>query len=97
MELKKYRKYTPEFRQRALALAKELGNGNEAARKLGIPRYTLQEWIQKERAQSRGKTPSPELPAEERLRQLERENEQLKKANYILKQAAAFFSQDHLN
>jgi transposase-like protein len=33
---------------------------------------------------------------EEELNRLRRENQQLQKANYILKQAAAFFSQDHL-
>jgi transposase-like protein len=29
-------------------------------------------------------------------KRLQRENEELKKVNYILKRAAAFFSQDHL-
>jgi len=87
------RKYSPEFRQRAMALAKELGNTSEAARKLGIPKYTLSGWLWSERDKP---APGQDLSSEEQLRQLRRENEELKKANFILKQAAAFFSQDHL-
>lgn len=87
------RKYSPEFRQRAVALAKELGNSSEAARKLGIPKYTLSGWVWNEKGSS---SPALELSTEEQLRKLQRENEELRKANFILKQAAAFFSQDHL-
>jgi len=87
------RKYSPEFRQRAMALAKELGNTSEAARKLGIPKYTLSGWIWNE---SKSQDSPEALSTEEQLRQLQRENGELRKANFILKQAAAFFSQDHL-
>jgi len=87
------RKYSPEFRQRAMALAKELGNTSEAARKLGIPKYTLSGWIWNE---SQSQDSPQALSTEEQLRQLQRENGELRKANFILKQAAAFFSQDHL-
>lgn len=90
------RKYSPEFRARAIGLAKELGNANEAARKLGMPGFTLQGWLWEERNGGKSKASMETLSAEEELRQLKRENEELKKANYILKQAAAFFSQDHL-
>jgi transposase len=88
----KQRKYSPEFKQRAVALAQEMDNITEAARKLGVPKHTLYSWVT-------GRVPEtaiPELPPEEQLRALRKENEELKKANYILKQAAAFFSQDHL-
>lgn len=87
------RKYSPEFRQRAMALAKELGNTSEAARKLGIPKYTLSGWIWNDSKSQ--ESPQP-VSTEEQLRQLQRENQELRKANFILKQAAAFFSQDHL-
>lgn len=87
------RKYSPEFRQRAMALAKELGNTSEAARKLGIPKYTLSGWIWN--GSKSQESPQP-VSTEEQLRQLQRENQELRKANFILKQAAAFFSQDHL-
>lgn len=89
----KQRKYSREFKDRAVALAKDLGNIKEAARKLGIPQHSLYNWVNPEHRELK---PVHEISAEEKVRQLERENEQLKKANYILKQAAAFFSQDHL-
>ena len=42
-----------------------------------------------------GGSTSYETPEEE-LKRLRKEVEELKKVNYILKRAAAFFSQDHL-
>ncbi len=40
----KNRRYEPEFKAQALALAKEIG-GNEAAMRLGIPESSLWNWI----------------------------------------------------
>ena len=88
----KQRKYGLEFQQRAVKLAEELGNISEAARKLGVPKHTLYNWINPDS----GKKPPVAMTSEDKIRHLEKENEELKKANYILKQAAAFFSQDHL-
>jgi transposase len=93
---RKNRRYGPDFRQRAMGLARELGNATEAAKKLGIPKFTLQTWIWNDRQKNQPSNLNQEISPEEQLRQLKRENEELKKANYILKQAAAFFSQDHL-
>jgi len=90
----KQRRYGPEFKQRAVKLAEELGNITGAARKLGIPKHTLYNWIRPE-GEPEVKSKAV-LSPEDKIRELERENEELKKANYILKQAAAFFSQDHL-
>lgn len=91
----KQRKYGPEFKQRAVAMAKAMDNITEAARKLGVPKHTLYRWVTG-RVDNKQSPADPEMTTEEQLRALQRENEQLKKANYILKQAAAFFSQDHL-
>lgn len=92
----KQRKYSPEFKERAIKLARELSNVTDAARKLGVPKHSLYNWMT---ADEQAKFPTPlaqELSLEDQVRALKRENEDLKKANYILKQAAAFFSQDHL-
>jgi transposase len=93
--IRKQRKYSPEFRTQAIALAKQLGNIGEAAKKLGIPKHSLYAWS-READPERKPAQVHELTVEEQNRALRRENEELKKANYILKQAAAFFSQDHL-
>lgn len=91
----KQRKYGPQFKERAVALAKEMDNVTEAARKLGVPKHTLYNWVTG-RDEGKSAQVGRSMTVEDQLRALKRENEELKKANHILKQAAAFFSQDHL-
>jgi transposase len=94
----KLRKYTDDFKHRAIDLAKEIGVSATEA-KLGIPHGNIQNWkkrIAKTGRVSRADTKSPTETAEEENKRLRKENADLKKANLILKSAAAFFSQDHL-
>lgn len=88
--------YTLEFKQQAVELAKSLG-GTEAGHQLGVAEGNIRRWKRDfEQGQSSpGSLKITPVEAEE-LKQLRKENEQLKKVNYILKRAAAFFSQDHL-
>jgi transposase len=98
------RKYTSEFKRQAVTLAEELGSASKAARQLGISDVNIYTWRGKLRTAGEISKPVPDNgnfpinaePPEEELKRLRRENQQLQKANYILKQAAAFFSQDHL-
>lgn len=95
----KPRKYTAEFKEQAVRLAEEIG-ARKAAQKLGLSDANIHNWRAKKRAGEKfkgaiGTSHIAETPDEE-IRRLRRENEELKKANYILKRAAAFFSQDHL-
>ena len=95
------RQYTEEFRQQALKLAEELGSVVEASKQLGIPEVNIYAWRSRSKEAS-AKTQStarsshgdPDLLAE--IERLRREVSKLNKVNYILKSAAAFFSQDHL-
>ena len=99
MELKKNRTYTKEFQIEALNLAKELGSYSEAARRLGIGDAILHTWKKKYQFSNdikSKKTAAEAVSETEELKRLRKENEELKKTNYILKKAAAFFSQDHL-
>lgn len=91
------RSYTDEFRRQAVALVKELGSYSKAAKQLGISDTNLYAWCNK----FEGKSVSPSKPVnqsdlEAELKQLRKENADLKKINIILKQCAAFFSQDQL-
>lgn len=98
MGVKSPRKYTDDFKHRAVTLANEIG-GAEAARKLGICSGNVYQWqrkISKLGRVSKSDTKSPTESSEEELKRLRKENSDLKKANLILKSAAAFFSQDHL-
>lgn len=89
-----------EFRKRAIALAEELG-ASHAARRLGLKPNTLQTWVKRDAIGPRmKKKDTPEaraaLLAELEIKQLRRENKELKQANLILKEVASFFSKDPL-
>ena len=99
MEVKKYKKYTKEFQIEALNLVKELGSYAAAARQLGISDSVLHGWKDKYNFNTgikSGKSTEQAINEAEEIKKLRKENEELKKTNYILKRAAAFFSQDHL-
>lgn len=98
MGVKSPRKYTDDFKHRAVDLAKELGD-SEAARKLGISPVNIGNWkakISQTGKVSQSDTKSPSESPEEELKRLRKKVLELEKANIILKSAAAFFSQDHL-
>jgi len=93
-------RYSPEVRERAVRLVFEQQDDYESqwaaivsvAEKIGCTSETLRKWV---RAAERQQIPEQRaLDAErERVKALERENRELKKANEILRKAAAFFAQ----
>jgi transposase len=91
------RKYDPEFKREAVRLVEEEGLGvREVERNLGITHGVLKDWVQKHRdhqdAAFAGRI-APESPEAE-LKQLRKENEQLRRERDILKKAVAIFSTD---
>ena len=97
-------RFSPEVRERAVRMVMEHGAAHDSqwaaitsiAEKIGCTAETLRKSVrQAERDQGR----RPGLTAEERqqLKQLERENFELRRANEILKKAAAFFAQAELD
>lgn len=98
--MRKHRQYTEEFKIQALELCKELGSYSAAARQLGISDGVLHGWKDKYnfdiKSSVHSKSVIQSVSEIEELKRLRKENEELKKTNYILKRAAAFFSQDHL-
>jgi transposase len=95
-EMKK-RTYTQEFKLQAVELAKEIGM-IAAGRQLGIADSNIYGW--KEKFEGKKKLTQQAVGISDaelqELKQLRKENAELKKVNFILKQAAAFFSQDHI-
>ena len=96
--------YTPEFRERGVRLFNEqrpnYSSDNAAylaiAPKLGCSPDTLRSWHhQSERDAGERVGMSSEDKA--RLKQLERENRELRTANEILKKASAYFAQAELD
>ena len=60
------------------------------AKELGINESTLGNWVNLYRREHAGEEPPPTLAERARLRELERENRELKMENEFLKKAAAY-------
>jgi len=97
-------KYTPEIRDRAVHLVIESekdypSNWAEItaiAPKIGCTPETLRVWYLKHLDQQ-NPVKVQQLSDQERIKQLERENKELQRANEILRKAAAFFAQAELD
>ena len=90
----KYRKFTPEYRAEAVKMVIETSRPvAEVARDLGINEGTLGNWVLKYREEH---PISEELSIDERakLKELERENRELRMERDFLKKAAAFFARE---
>jgi len=98
------KRYSPEFRERAVRLIDEQmkeGKSQWAAiqsisQKLGCTAESLRRWTRRVEVDA-GKRPGLTTEERERLKALERENRELKRANEILKTASAFFAQAELD
>jgi transposase len=92
--MSRYRKFTPEYREEAVKLVLESDRPiAEIARELGINEGTLGNWVNKYRREH----PVSEelsLPDRAKLRELERENRDLRLQNEFLKKAAAYFAKE---
>jgi len=98
------KKYSPEVRERAVRMVFEHQDEYESqwaamasiAEKIGCTTESLRKWVrQAERDQ--GRQPGLSTEERERLKALERENKELRRANEILRKASAFFAQAELD
>ena len=97
-------KYSPEVRERAVRMVQEhrgeypsLWAAIESiAPKIGCVPQTLHEWVRKQEIDT-GMHDGVTRDERERLKVLEREVKELRRANEILKLASAFFAQAELD
>ena len=92
----KYRKFTPEFRDEAARMVVETSRPiAEVARELGINETSLGNWVRAYREKHAGDEPLLQVSERARLRELERENRELRAKNEFLSKAAAYFAAEH--
>jgi transposase len=90
------RSFSPEFKDEAVKLVIETSRPVAiVAKELGINESTLGNWVSDYRRDHSGEEPPPTAAERARLRELERENRELKMENDFLKKAAAYFARDH--
>ena len=96
------KKYPVELRDRAIRLVEDLladpdlelsvtGACSRVSEQLGINRDTLRGWVKQAQIDA-GTKPGLSTDQQRRLKELEAENRELRRANAILKTASAFFA-----
>jgi transposase-like protein len=101
---KKSNRFSPEVRERAVRMVQEhrgeypsLWAAIESiALKIGCAPQTLHEWVRKHEVDA-GERPGFTTDERERIKALEREIKELRRANEILKLASAFFASAELD
>ena len=102
--MNKSNKFSPEVRERAVRMVQEhrgeypsLWAAVESiAPKIGCVPQTLLEWVKRTEIDA-GSRPGTTTTEAQRIKDLERENKELRRANDILRTASAFFAQAELD
>ena len=102
--MSKSKRYSPEVRERAVRLVKEHQSDypsewaaiESIAQKLDCSPETLRKWVRRSE-RDQGQRPGMSSDERARLKQLERENLELRRTNEILRKASAFFAQAELD
>jgi transposase len=102
--MNKSNKFSPEVRERAVRMVQEHRGENPSlwlavesiAPKIGCVPQTLLTWVKRHEADTRMREGVTTADAQ-RMKELERENKELRRANEILTAASAFFAQAELD
>jgi transposase len=90
------RKFSPEFKDEAVKMVIESSRAiAEVAREIQVNEGTLGSWVNKYRIEHADEEPPLSMSDRARLRELERENRELKMKAEFLGKAAAFFAQEY--
>lgn len=90
------RKFTPEFKVEAVKMVIESSRPiAEVAREIHVNEGTLGNWVNRYRAEHVDDEPALTLTERARLRELERENRELRMKAEFLGKSAAFFAREY--
>jgi len=90
------RKFSPEFKDEAVKMVIESSRAiAEVAREIQVNEGTLGNWVNKYRVEHADEEPPLSVSDRTRLRELERENRELRLKAEFLGKAAAFFAQEY--
>jgi len=97
-------RYSPEVRERAVRMVREHEQEHESqwsairsiASKIGCSAEALRNWVRQDERDD-GTRPGLTTDERKRLKELERENFELRRANEILRKASAYFAKAELD
>jgi transposase len=100
----KSKRYAPEVKERAVRMVLEREREHDSqwaairsiSSKIGCSSEALRNWV-RQAERDAGRRPGLTTEERQRLKELERENFELKRANEILRKASAFFAQAELD
>jgi len=98
------KRYSPEVRERAVRMVLEHEREYDSqwatirsiSEKIGCTAETLRKWL-RQAERDTGRRPGLTTDDREKLKALERENRELRRANEILRKASAYFAQAELD
>jgi len=101
--MKTNKRYSPEVQERAVRMVFEHQHEHESqwstiesiSSKIGCTAETLRRWVRQSEI-DQGKRGGISTSERDRLKELERENRELKQTNEILRKASAYFAQAEL-
>jgi transposase-like protein len=102
--MRQAKQYSPEVRERAVRMVFEHEDEYSSqwaaiqsiAEKIGCSGETLRNWV-RQAERDAGKRPGPKTAERDRIKELEREVRELRRANEILRKASAYFAQAELD
>jgi transposase len=93
---KKRRSFTPEYKDEAAKMVVELSRPvASVARELGLTEQTLRNWVNTYRKTHADAEPPLTISERARLRELEKENRELRLEKEFMGKAAAFFAREY--
>jgi len=89
--------YSEEFRRAAVEqVIVQRHTVGSVAERLGVGSDTIRKWVERAKFNSDKSLIPTDLPPEQRIRELEKENARLRMERDILKKAAAYFAKENL-